>query len=149
MQVILLANVPKVGQKHEIKNVSDGYALNFLFPRKLAEKATASKLAQAKEQAQQAKDHAELELNLFEKNLATLKTIVVHLKARANEKGSLYEGIRAPEVVTALKNEHRIELPIDALTLEYPLKEMGEHTLEISAHGRKGSLKVVVEALPS
>lgn len=147
MQVILLAHVPKVGKKHEIKNVSDGYALNFLFPRKLAEKATASKLAQAKEQEQQAKDRAELELNLFEKNLAGLKILVVHLRARANEKGSLYEGIHASEVVAALKAEHRIELPDGALTLEHPLKEIGEHALEISAYGRKGSLKVMIESL--
>jgi len=145
MQVILLSDVPKVGRKFEVKNVSDGYAANFLFPRRLAERATPEKLAQVKARAHAAAAQQEVELSLLDKNLAALKKLSVHVKARANEQGHLYEGIRAQEVLKALSDEHRIELPEGSLELPHPLKSAGEHKIDVSAHGRKGVLTVVIE----
>ena len=146
MQVILLTDVPKIGRKNEVKNVSDGYANNFLLPRKLAQRATAGSLAKVKESAVAQAQTRELEMSLLQKNLADLKGKHVHISARVSEKGHLYEGLRAPEILKALQEQHHIDLPQDALVLEHPLKEVGEHQIAVEAHGHKGSLKVIVEA---
>ena len=147
MQVILLTDVPKVGRKHQVKNVSDGYANNFLFPRKLAERATAAKVKAFETLSVQAQEHQNIEQNLLKMNLAALKSAHVHISARANEQGHLYEGLREPEILAALREQLHIELPEGALKLKAPLKAVGEHTVSIEVEGEKGSLKVVVAAL--
>lgn len=146
MQVILLTNVPKVGRKNEIKNVSDGYASNFLFPRKLAERATPDRIAKVKQLAQQSAQTRELEMSLLQKNLAELKNKHVHFKVRANEQGHLYEGLHEKEILTALKEQLHIDLPTGALVLHSPLKTTGEHTLSVETQGQKGSLALFLEA---
>ena len=144
MQVILLSDVPKIGRKFEVKNVSDGYATNFLFPRKLAEKATPERLARVEERSKQLETQREVNLALLQKNLAALKSSHVHLAARANEQGHLYEGIHQEVIAEALKAQHRIDLDPNFLKLEHPLKSVGEHVVEVHAHGHRGHVTVVI-----
>lgn len=146
MQVILLNDIPKVGRKHEVRNVSDGYATNFLFPRKLAQRATPERIARVEERRGQLAAEREVNLALLQKNLAALKTQHVHLTARANEQGHLYEGLHAPAIIAALHEQHRIDLDPEFLKLEHPLKEVGEHRVELEAHGHKGHVTVVISA---
>jgi len=145
MQVILLADVPKIGRKFDVKDVSDGYAANFLFPRKLAEKATPDRLKRVEEQSKRQAEERRINDELLAGNLASLKNVQVELTAKVNELGHLYQSIHAKEIAQALKDQHRIELDPEFLNLEHPLKEGGEHLIEVEAHGHKGTLKVLVK----
>lgn len=147
MKIIFLTDVPNAGRKYEVKNVADGYASNFLFPRKLAERATPAKLTRVRELIKQSAEEREMELNLLEKNLAALKGLHIHLTVRANELGHLYEGVHVAEILKALKEQQRIDLRPDFIKLEHPLKAVGEHTVEIEATGHKGILKVIIEPI--
>lgn len=130
MKVILLQDVRGVGKKHDIKEVSDGYAAHFLFPKRLAEIATSGKVAsineekkqhQASEEALQAKTKSAID------NLAG-KTITIH--AKANEKGNLFESIKKDRVLLELQKQLAISIPADSLKLDAPIKTAGTHTLE-------------------
>ena len=145
MQVILLADVPKIGRKFDVKNVSDGYAANFLFPRKLAEKATPDRLKRVEMLAREKEEERKISDELLLKNLSTLENKRVELTAKVNELGHLYQAIHAKEITEALKAEHHIDLDPEFLNLEHPIKEAGEHTIEVEAHGHKGSFVLIVK----
>lgn len=145
MQVILLNDVPKVGRKYDVKNVSDGYAQNFLIPRRLAERATPARLEGIKQhKANIAVEHA-MQQDLLKKNLAALAEQRIEMFVRANEKGHLYEGIHAEEIAAALAAQH-IALDPEFLKLAQPIKEVGEHVIELQAQGLTSKLTLVVKA---
>lgn len=147
MRVILLKDVPQVGRRHEVKTVSDGYAANFLFPRKLAEIATEGNLKRMDILKKQAEGEKALELALLKKNLEALKEKKLEIEARSNEQGHLFEGIHAKEIVAALKQNLRIDLDAEYIKLKSPLKKTGEHTIDIEGHGHRGVLRVVVNSI--
>lgn len=146
MHVILLQDVPKVGQKFDIKNVADGYASNYLIPRRLAERATEERISRIKEIKSREVKEKEIEISLLHKNLAALKNAVVTFTAKASEAGHLYEGIHANDITDALKKQHRIDISPSMLELPHPLKSVGEHTIVIQAQNHRGSVKVLVVA---
>src|SRR3989338_4746016 len=130
MKVIFLQDVARVGKRHDIKEINDGYAMNFLFPRKLAELATPSAIA---------------ELEKRKKNLEEIKGKVVHLKAKADEKGHLFSKIHNKDIVDEMKREHHADINEEFITLEKPIKEIGEHDIPIVIKGKKSSFKLIIE----
>ncbi len=146
MKVILLRNVPKVGRKLDVVDVSSGYATNFLFPQKLAEIATAAKeaeLAQRREKVQVAEDARKSDL--LEK-LKALEGVTLTIVGKADEKGHLYKKIHADDILVAFNEEHNVALSKDAMTLEAPLNTLGQYPMTIEQHGRKTSFVVEVVA---
>jgi large subunit ribosomal protein L9 len=147
MKVILLADVRGTGRRFEVKNVSDGYAMNFLFPNKLAEQATPQKI---KEIEQRQKAHAEemkIQNELLKKNLGILKEVTIEIKGKANEKEHLFKGIDAPMIVEALTKQAHLTLPADAVVLPKPIKEVGEFVIEVALAGKTSSFTLKVSAL--
>ena len=145
MRVILLQDVPKIGRKHEVKNVSDGHAVNFLIPRKLAVFATNEAMKRAKEGETQRAEGQQLELTALRVALKALsgKTIVV--QAIANEQGHLFRGIDAEEIAKAIADQARLVLEAKAVDLERPIKEIGEHALTIRAGGVSAGIVLSVQ----
>ncbi|MBU3925740.1 50S ribosomal protein L9 [Patescibacteria group bacterium] len=131
MKVILLNNVPNVGKKHDIKNVSDGYARNFLFPRKLAQEANTQNIQLAEKQKKQAEELKETQKTILEKNLEALNGIEIFLKEKTNEKGHLFKGITKKRISEILKKEKNIEIPEEIIELDKSIKEIGEHKIKI------------------
>jgi large subunit ribosomal protein L9 len=146
MKVIFLKDVSRVGKKYDVKDVNDGYAINFLFPKKLAEVATAKALAQLELRQREIKVEREVEENLLLRNLEEIKGKVVHMKAKADDKGHLFSGIHNDEISTALKTEHRADISPEFIDLEKPIKQLGEFEIPIKIKGKKSSFKLVVEA---
>src|SRR6185503_16461624 len=111
MKVILLKDVRGLGVNHAIKEVSDGYAVNFLFPQKLAEAATDEKIK--KLALQQEAYEAELQAGeaALDASVATAEGKTVSLTARATEKGGLFKALTAKDILHGLKEEHSITLP--------------------------------------
>lgn len=138
MKVILLRDIPKIGKKHEVKEVSEGYAQNFLFPKKYAEAATPSKVAKLEEQKIASSATQQLHHELFVKTITSLEGAVVMLAAKGNDKGHLYEGIHKDEIIAAIMEQKGVRLSPEHVALVHPLKTTGDHlvvvgTKEVSA----------------
>lgn len=146
MKVILLNDVKGSGKKYEVKEVSDGYAMNFLLPNKLAERATPERIKNVVELKLGQFEAGQVQADLLEKNLKTLSKIQLEVTEKANEKGHLFKGITPEIIVGELKNQVHITLPAHAIVLEKPIKEAGEHTINVVVGESKTTFKLVVTA---
>jgi ribosomal protein L9 len=85
------------------------------------------------------------------KNLEEIKGKVVHITAKADDKGHLFSGIHTKEIVSAMKKEHRADITPEFIVLEKPIKEVGEFDIQISIQGlpaqagKKASFKLIIE----
>jgi len=147
MKVIFLKDVPKIGKKYDIKNISDGYALNFLFPRGLAEKATDKAIKDIELKQKEIVIERQIQDELLMKSLAEIKEKSVTIEGKANPKGGLFSAIHKKEIVEAMRSQHRAEINEDFIILEKPIKELGEFEIPIEIKGKKSSFKLVVKAV--
>jgi len=108
MKVILKENIKGVGQKYEIKNVADGYANNFLIPKKLAEYASPEACKRAEILKSTTLAEIEIKEKLTEKQIEMLKGVRIVLNKKGNEKGHLFEKIHTEEIAQALKEQAKI-----------------------------------------
>lgn len=147
MKVIFLKQVSRVGKKYDVKDVADGYALNFLFPKGMAEMATEKSLARLEElrKAHQAEEAVQAEL--LAKNIEALKEVTLTIDAKANEKGHLFASIHKEELAELLAKESKLNVPASSIELPRPLKEAGEFDIEVKAGEKTGSFKVIVNAI--
>ncbi len=144
MKVILTADVAKIGRRHEVKEVSDGYARNFLIGKGLAVPATGEHLAklQADRKNAEAKKNAEVASIKGElEKLAGLKLLV---KRDANEEGVLFAALKPQEIVRELAAKG-VSLPVEYLKIPKSLKELGDFEIPIEAkEAGKGTLYLSV-----
>jgi len=146
MKVILLKDVRGIGQIHEVHSVSDGYAMNFLFPNKLAEAATPDKLAafeayREKEQAAQKE-----RTDAAAAHIRALSGVILEIPARATEKGGLFKAIHESTVARALKEQKDANIEESQIFIQTPIKTVGEHAVELrSAEVRA---KITVKVVP-
>ncbi|MBC8464858.1 MAG: 50S ribosomal protein L9 [Parcubacteria group bacterium] len=144
MKVILLKNVPKVGNALDVKDVKPGYARNFLIPEGLVEIATDAAIAQIEERRAKAAVANEAALAEATEHIKALDGKSVTLSEKANEKGHLFAGIHHNEIVEAIKKQLSIDLLPEHILLEEPIKETGEHAVEIGNGNVKATLTLSV-----
>jgi large subunit ribosomal protein L9 len=145
MKVILLEDVKNIGKKGEIINAKDGYARNYLFPKKLAIEATEANL-RSLEASKRRKEEKENELlqeaKALEEELQK-KTIVI--KAKTGEQGKLFGSITTKEIADILEKDHKISIDKKKFDLEEPIKTVGEYKVKIKLHPQvSAELKVIV-----
>lgn len=145
MKVILLKDVAKIGKKFDVKNVADGYALNFLIPKKLAVLATKEAVSKIEESKKTEMAEKNIQNELLLKNLETLASSGVVMKGKANEKGHLFAGIDKKELISEIKKQVRLDIPEDLIEMDKPLKEVGDHKIQISYNKKKFDLIVKIE----
>jgi large subunit ribosomal protein L9 len=145
MKIILLKDVPKVGRKYETKDVSEGYAANMLIPRGLAVPATPSAIKAINTEKAKIDGEKKIHDELLIKTLTDLDGKVITIKEKLNEKGHLFAGLHKPEILKAIKEQTRLDLNDEHLVLDKPIKEAGEHTLELQGAGKKVKLKLLIE----
>lgn len=146
MKVLLLKNVRGTGNRGEIKDVADGFAFNCLIPQSLAKQATPEIITQMKEQAKQMETKAEKDKEKGIETLNNLSDEMIIIKESANEKGHLYHGIDAKQIVDTLKTEKNIELNASNIILPTPIKEIGKHQIKIENYGKKVKIILKIEA---
>lgn len=131
MKVILLDNIRGVGQVGDVKDVSDGYGRNFLFPRSLARPATAGAVKDA--EALKAKRLAarSLELEQAQAVAAKLAGAVIEMTGKANAKGTLFAAIEPEQVAERLSTLAGARIEASAVRLAEPLKTLGDHTVTV------------------
>ena len=147
MRVIFLQDVPRVGKRHDIKEVNDGYAMNFLFARKLAEPATAKAVAELEKRKKNIEIEREVQMDLLLKNLEEIKGKTITMKAKADEKGHLFSGIHSAEIAEEMHKQHHADIAPEFIALPKPIKEIGEFEIPILIKGKKSSFKLVVEKI--
>ena len=145
MKVILLSDIKGVGKKDQIINANDGYARNYLFPKKLAVEATAGNLGnlKAKQESNQYRKDKQKEEAI---ELATkLKNINLQIKVKAGENGKIFGGVTAKEISENLKAQCNIEIDKKKINLTETIKNIGTQTVDIKLYeGVVGKLKVQV-----
>ena len=145
MKVILQQDVKGQGKKGQMIEASDGYARNFLLPRKLAVLATAENINTMKMQekakaAQMAAEKAEAEATA-----AKLKELSVKVSAKAGNGGRLFGAVTSKEISDALKAQHSIDIAKTKIVQEEPIKAFGTYELKVKlGYEVTGTLKVVV-----
>lgn len=145
MKVIFLQDVPRVGKKYDVKEISDGYAMNFLLPRKLAEPATPRTIVELEKRKKNIEIEREVQDNLLMKNLEAIKNKVITIKAKTDEKGHLFSKIHSKEIAIAMKAQNHADIGEEFIVLEKPIREVGEFEIPISIKGKKSSFKLVVQ----
>lgn len=145
MKVIFKRDLAKVGKKFQIKDVADGYAINFLIPNGYAVMSTAKaeKEVELMKQAQEA--GKKIQDNLLEKNLKALSETVIKISAKTNEKGHLFSAIHKEQIVEELKKQAHIEFPVSYIHLDKPIKEAGEHKIKVGSEERQGTLTLEIK----
>ncbi|MFZ2593970.1 MAG: 50S ribosomal protein L9 [Minisyncoccia bacterium] len=141
MKVILLKDTPKIGKKGEIKEVSDGYAQNFLFPQKKAERATPEKIATVQRELKDAVAHKAAALKIFTDAIKSLDG--VKISAKATLEGGLFEAITASKIAAASRAQG-VSIPESTIHISTPIKHTGEHSVPVHFDGWKGSVRVIV-----
>lgn len=145
MKVIFLADVKGQGKKDEMKDVSDGYARNYLLPRKLVVEATsdtlnAMKLKEKARVAQIAKEKA-----LAQENAKKLESIVVKVAAKAGTGGRLFGSVTSKEISDALLKQYDVTIDKKDIVQNEPIKNFGSYSVKCKlGHEISGIINVVV-----
>ena len=145
MKVIFLQDVPRVGKKYDIKEVSGGYAVNFLFPKKLATAATPKAIAEIEIHKKEIVIEREVQEDLLAKNLEEIKDKTVTIKAKADEKGHLFSAIHEKMIVQTMEKEYHAQIDEKFIVLEKQIKEVGEFEIPIVIKNKKSSFKLIIE----
>ena len=130
MKVILQQDVRGQGKKGQLVEVSDGYARNFLLPKKLAVVATAENLNTMKQQEKARKAQEAAEKAQAEATAKQLEGLMVKIPAKAGEGGRLFGAVTAKEVSEALAAQHGVNIPKARLVLEEPIKACGGYQIK-------------------
>lgn len=134
MKVILLKDVKGTGKKGEMKEVSDGYARNFLLARKLAVVAdnTAIKELQEKNKSQEIRAQKEYEAAVeLGKKMEELNIVIY---SKAGEGGRLFGSITSKDIAEQVKKQYNIEVDKRKITLDEPIRVLGSRFVEIKIH---------------
>lgn len=144
MRVILLQDVEKIGKKFEVKDVADGYAKNFLIPKKLAQQATKNALVWAKTQREIAVKKTEEELKQIQQVASSIDGHEVMIPVKTGDKEQLFESVSAQRIAEQLK-EAGFEIDKKQVHIEEPIKELGEFPVKIRFnHNLEAEIKVII-----
>ena len=145
MKVILLQDVKSLGKKGEIVNVNDGYARNFILPKKLGIEATSKNINDLKLQKAHEDKVAAEQLAAAKVLAEELKNKSVELKMKVGEGGRTFGAISTKEIAAAAKEQLGYELDKKKISVDEPSKSLGVHTVKIKLHPKvTADLKVKV-----
>ena len=133
MKVILLQDVKGTGKKDEIVNVSDGYARNFLFPRKLAKEATAGAINDVKTKEAAKAHHKQEEINAANELKAKIDGKIVALKAKAGKEGKLFGAVTSKDVASEIKKQFGVEVDKKKLVMD-DIKVFGSYDCTVKLY---------------
>ena len=144
MKVILLQDVKSLGKKGEIVNVNDGYARNFILPKKLGAEATPKNLNDLKLQKNNEKKVAQENLEAAKELAAELAAGKVELAIKVGEGGRTFGSVSSKEIAAAVKEQ--MKLDVEKIVLKENIKTLGTHIVNVKLHPEvTAELKVVVK----
>ncbi len=144
MKIILLDDVTKVGRRGEVRDVSDGYARNFLIPKKLALHATAGNMKNLESIKKQQQAKADRVKDDAEALRARIEALTFEDRRQASEEGKLFGSVTTQDMVDFL-DRHGVTVERKRLHLDEPIKSLGETSVPIRLHPEvTATLKVSV-----
>jgi large subunit ribosomal protein L9 len=147
MEIILLQDVPNVGEKGALASVSKGYARNYLLPRRLAEAATPGKIVEFRRREEERKSREARMAVQAEEFTATLNKTVLTIVAKAGEGDRLFGSVTAADIADAIFEARKFEIDKRKVLLEEPIKELGTYMVDVEvAEGFVASVKTIVTA---
>ena len=147
MKVILLEDIKGVGKKDQVINASDGYARNYLFPKKLALEANNENMLKLKAKQNGVEYKKNVEKEEATKLANKLKEITLKIEVKAGENGKIFGGVTAKEISENLKAQNNIEIDKKKILLSETIKTLGVVTVDIKLYeGIIGKLKVQILA---
>lgn len=145
MKVLLLQDVKSQGKKDQIIDVSEGYARNFLFPKKLAIPADTKAVNDAKNRKDSEKHRIELEKQAARELSKQLGEVTVKIVAEAGNDGRFYGAVTSKDIRDALKAQYNIEIDKRKFELDAPIKAFGTYRIDVKLYqGISGKLAVMV-----
>lgn len=145
MKVILLDNIKGVGKKDEVINASDGYARNYLFPKKLAIEANAENMSKLKNKQDSAQHKKNVEKEKAIEIANKLKNLTLIIKVKAGDNGKIFGGVTAKEISEELKNQFNIDVDKKKIVLNENIKNLGNFNITIKLfEGVSGIVKINV-----
>lgn len=149
MKIILLADVQGVGEAGAVENVADGYARNYLIPRKLAMPATPGSLKNLEQHRSTIRRKQAQDASSARAVAERLSEITLTITAKAGEAGRLYGSVTNSEVAEALEAEHGLQVDRRAISLPYPIRTLGPHEANVRLHKEvEATLKIEVVPEP-
>ena len=147
MKVILLSDIKGVGKKEQVIEASDGYARNYLFPKKLALEANTENMSKLKSRQNSNQFRKDTEKKQAEEIAKKLKGIMLKIKVRAGENGKIFGGVTSKEISDGLKRDYNIDIDKKKILLNETIKTIGTFTIDIKLYeGVIGKLKIDVIA---
>ncbi len=142
MKIILNTDVPKVGNRYDVKDFKDGYA-NILIAKGLAVLATPVALSGlASKKALMGKKKEEEE-KAFDSIISSINNRKIEIGVKANEKGHLFKSVSPRDIASAIKEITGVDIEVDAIVMDH-IKEVGTHSIEIKKGNKKGKCEIVV-----
>ncbi len=146
MKVILLQDLENVGKKYEVKNVADGYAKNFLFPKKMAQMATKNALAWAETQREIHAKAIEKDLQEIQAKASALDGQEITMNVKVGDQNQLFESVTAQKIIERLK-EAGFDIEKKQINLKDPIKELGDYQIKVEfPHNLEAEIKLTVAA---
>ena len=140
MQIILLEDVKKVGQRGTVVVVADGYAMNVLIPKKLAAPATPANVQRVEKEALAVKGKREMDSVLAQKALERIDDKQFVLAVKTNPAGGLFEAVREKQIAEAVLKSTGISLPESAFQLAEPIKKTGSYKVPVRVHSSNAEI---------
>lgn len=145
MKVILLKDISGVGKAGDVKEVSDGYARNFLLPNALAKIAAPQAVREMEKQKEDKMKKADAELKIAQELAGKLDGVEIKLAAKAGEGNQIFGSINAQKIAETL-NKQGYKTQKSQIKLFSPIKTLGEHDVTVEfSHGLEAKIKVIVE----
>lgn len=143
MKVILLQDVAKIGRRGSIVEIPDGYALNQLIPKKMAEPATAVNKKRIEKLQAELAAGKEADLARFEETKKALQATKIVVSTEANEQGHLFKAVSIKDIVAAA-DLSGIKVDASMVLIEAPIKELGEQTIHLVQGDAKADIIIEV-----
>ena len=134
MQIILLQDVEKVGNAHDVVTVKDGYGRNYLIPKALALVANKTNLANLKEILRQQENRENKMLGTYQEMAAKAGAVTLRILSKAGASGKLFGSIQANHIVDALKTQTGVEIDRKKVIMPEEVKELGEYAATLNLH---------------
>ena len=145
MKVVLLADVKGSGKKGELVNVSDGYARNFLFPKKLAKEANAQALNELKNAEESKAFKIKQETEAAQSSADKINGKSVSILAKAGQGGKLFGSVTAKEIAEAIKKQYGVDVDKRKIDTKGDMKAFGTYECEVKLYsGITATVKAVV-----
>ncbi len=143
MKVLLLKNVARVGQRGDVKDLSEGYVRNMLIPKGMAKILTPGELKNVAAQKDKMAEAHEQKINTIHQMFDSIKDATVTISEKANDKGHLFAAIPLIDIVSAIASQLKVSIDKDWVKYDSHIKSTGVHPVEISFN--KKSVKVNLE----